>query len=49
MIKTIGAAIFTAFLAACIWLIHAGHSWEGVLLATVFIITTAIARPRPRR
>jgi hypothetical protein len=30
------------FLAACVWLVFLGHSWEGVILAVVFMIVGAI-------
>ena len=29
------------FLGACVWLIQAGHEWEGVTLGVVFLIIAA--------
>ena len=35
-------AIGAAFLGACVWLIHDGHSWEGVILGVAFMIASMV-------
>lgn len=42
--SALGVGAASVFLGACIWLISIGHSWEGVVLAVVFLITGALVR-----